>query len=330
MAYLTWVYTFFLTEYNESIPWITEGENNEKVKARIQQKERCPETGRIHLQGMVRFSRTVRLKQAKEWLTGDPNSTIHLERCMDVEKSKMYCRKQETREPGMVIDFGFKEGGAKRSDLLAIAAAIQGGSTISQIAIEWPSQFIRYHRGLRELYALSAPAVAMKRNVTIFYGEPGSGKTYDVLTKHGDVYIVNTPGNDKALWFDGYEGQETILFDDFYGWIKWTFFLRICDDYALNLPIKGGYKPCMAKNICFTSNIHPRQWYRYDNVKREDAAIRRVNCLMQYHNRHFRSELTWNPISQIDHGGHTFISTSSNYSTTGGIEEVSTIDNCDL
>lgn len=66
--------------------------------------------------------------------------------------------------------------------------------------------------------------------------------------------MCTKPNADGNLWLDGYHGQKTIIFDEFYGWIKYDLLLRICDRYPLQLPIKGGFVQCQATTFVFTSN----------------------------------------------------------------------------
>ncbi len=96
------------------------------------------------------------------------------------------------------------------------------------------------------------------------------------------VFIVPTPGNDGKVWYDGYAGEDVILFDDFYGWLKWTEILRMTDRYSVWLRVKGGYVPSTAKKVIFTSNTHPDEWYHYDNKMRKGAFQRRVTKVLKY------------------------------------------------
>lgn len=52
------------------------------------------------------------------------------------------------------------------------------------------------------------------------------------------------------------------MVDEFYGWFSWDFMLRLCDRYPLSVETKGGAVQFVAKKIIFTSNDHPRDWYK--------------------------------------------------------------------
>lgn len=94
----------------------------------------------------------------------------------------------------------------------------------------------------------------------VLWGDTGSGKTRAAYEFDPDLWMV--PHSDGQLWFDGYVGQSTILIDDFYGWIKYGFLLRLLDGYKFDLQIKGGFTRKMWKTVIITSNKPPEEWYQ--------------------------------------------------------------------
>jgi hypothetical protein len=63
-------------------------------------------------------------------------------------------------------------------------------------------------------------------------------------------------------WFDGYEGQKLVLFDDFdKGQISFRLLLRLLDRYPMQVPIKGGFVEWCPRVIYITSNLGPARWY---------------------------------------------------------------------
>ena len=70
-------------------------------------------------------------------------------------------------------------------------------------------------------------------NCIWYYGKTGTGKSHRALnnmtvTSH---YIVP---NDNG-WWDNYEGQETIVFNDFRGGLPFSDLLQLCDKYLIML-----------------------------------------------------------------------------------------------
>lgn len=80
--------------------------------------------------------------------------------------------------------------------------------------------------------------------------------------------------NGNSVYFDGYDEHDTIILDEFYGWLPWDLLLRLADKYPLTLQTKGGSVNCAIKNLIITSNKGLLEWY--PNIKDIDAFIRRI------------------------------------------------------
>ena len=110
-------------------------------------------------------------------------------------------------------------------------------------------------------------------SVVLIYGPTGTGKTNYAMSQK-DVFKKD--GMDQ--WFDGYNGESTLLIDDFAGScsrITLSFLLTLLDRYPVNLPVKRSFEMCKAKWIIVTSNIHPRMWYDYSKREEHYRALAR-------------------------------------------------------
>ncbi|AXH76632.1 MAG: helicase [Circoviridae sp.] len=242
------------------------------------QWEICPETKKEHVQGYSEFKHGVR------WTTFQNRiGPAHCEKRRGTSfEAAEYCKKTDSRHPQSTpVEYGTASGGqGTRTDLASAADGIMRGCSLRQVAIEDPVCFVRHHRGLT---ALQTTLRLMKRTwkpeVVILWGPPGTGKTRSVYDTHGfdNVYEVPTPRSGSEVWFDGYQGEEVILVDDFYGWLRWSFLLKFIDRYPQDLPVKGGFTPNLARKIYFTSNQDPMQWYSYSERMQWDALARRVD-----------------------------------------------------
>jgi len=105
-------------------------------------------------------------------------------------------------------------------------------------------------------------------DVIVIWGPPGTGKSKYALEEFPGAYWKQ-----RSNWWDAYQDHETVVLDEFYGWIPYDMLLRICDRYPLLLETKGGQVNFVAKTIVFTSNQVPERWYK--NVHFQ-AFIRRV------------------------------------------------------
>ena len=77
------------------------------------------------------------------------------------------------------------------------------------------------------------------------------------------------------MWFDGYEGEETILFDDFdKDWgVPYRMLLQITDRYPMQSQQKGGWVHRMWTRVIITCNEGPKDWYPADNITQLERRI---------------------------------------------------------
>lgn len=111
----------------------------------------------------------------------------------------------------------------------------------------------------------------------VLYGSTGTGKTRYVhqqahLFYEDDIWIYPGQG-----WFDGYQGQQVVVFDDFYGDMPFGTLLKVLDRYKLDVPVKGGFTNWNPTRIYITSNVHPLCWYKDLNNHQEAALLRRFD-----------------------------------------------------
>lgn len=274
-TYRRYVYTIW--NYAQEPSTIFDG-IKEKIAYAVWQKERCPTTGREHLQCYVRYRNAVRGVYLANTLSL-PTSDVRFEcaRSGDSE-NRNYCTKSDTRiagpwELGVCVD---KAG--QRTDLEEIGLAVRQGVRLGEIADKYPAAYIKFGRGIRELRAiLDRPADFEEKQVVCLIGPPGVGKTRAVWEVDPDVFPANLPGGPRDQpWFDGYHGQEAVLFDDYRGQLEYGFFLRLLDRYPLQVPVKGGFVQWKPRRIWITSNYEPNDWFYFGDLR----ALRRRICLI--------------------------------------------------
>ena len=88
--------------------------------------------------------------------------------------------------------------------------------------------------------ALTMAPLVRRESVDIYYieGPTGIGKTYGIFERFPDAYRPIVSGD--KVWFDGYDGQETLLLDELRGNIKMSMLLQLLDPYPLKVEVKGG------------------------------------------------------------------------------------------
>lgn len=238
----------------------------------VYQREVCPDTGRVHLQGFVCFKVRHTLSAVKRLFRCDE---IHVEPARYTEAAIDYCLKAESRqfpeqEPrtyGLRTDVPIMPMvGGTRSDLAIVAAAIVSGESVRSVALRQPEIFVRNCRGLAALHEhVAQPSCAEFHPKTVFwfYGPTGTGKTRRAvaealdLTDPSKIYF-KTPGP----WWDGMNDPEVVIMDDFRAsWFPFSQLLNFLDGYQISVPVKGSFTMLRPKFIYITSAKHPEELY---------------------------------------------------------------------
>lgn len=231
------------------------------VKYIIYQRERCPDSERLHWQGYIELSRSQRMSKLKRIFN---DNTIHLEgRNGSRESARDYCQKEESRLPECEpVELGTwtESNQGKRTDL-EFACEILKTQGISAVAEELPGTYVKFSRGLEKLsYILRRSPEWRELRVIVLVGTAGTGKTRCARSCFGPTFLVPPPTGNR-IWWDGYNGEETLIIDEFYGWLKYSHLLRILDGHPLQLEIKGGMCWALWNTVILTSNKHPSEWY---------------------------------------------------------------------
>lgn len=256
------------------------------IKYLVWQEERCPNTGREHIQGYIELKRPQRMSWVKAAFQDD---TLHCEKRKGSRKqARDYCMKEDTRQAGPWEVGEWREdneGQGKRNDLIAVYNKVKTGASSSAIAEEYPAEFIRYHNGIKALkFVVDAnkwsTTIRQKLRVIVYYGDTGTGKTRRAIERNEGYYKLDRGASGGNVWWDGYEGQKTLIIDDFYGWIKWGQLLNILDIYPVRLDIKTTHGYGAWNKVIITSNEPPEQWYK----KQQNIAplMRRIHKIVEF------------------------------------------------
>lgn len=240
------------------------------------QRELAPGTGTEHFQGLLTMAKRCRLT----WLKTNVSDTAHWEPMRGtVRQALAYCTKIESRKPEYEpITWGDQPDNAqgKRNDLNAVKLLIDSGATETQLAEEFFAPWVMHYRGFREYKRMKITPRDWKTEVWVIIGPTGTGKSR-MANEHSPVdqtYYKQAHSD----WWDGYDGQPTVVLDDFYGWIRFDEMLRLMDRYPMLVQTKGGQTQMLCKTLLITSNTLPRSWYPKvaASTARFDAFYRRV------------------------------------------------------
>jgi len=201
-----------------------------------------------HMQCYAQATSYVPLRDAKALFQG---AHIELRKSDCSDDARLYCMKEDTRIMGP-WEYGAYEvrwkKGTKPSgtDFKSMMALVKEGKSNMEIFDKHPGM-LRYTKAI-ECYRHEVSKekwACTDRQVEVVYicGSTGSGKTRYVYDTYGykNVYRVRPPSHNKAeLWFDDYEGQETLFLDEFNtGWVRFRYLLQLIDRYPISLNVKG-------------------------------------------------------------------------------------------
>jgi len=244
----------------------------------IWQKEQAP-GGLVHLQGYCVFVQKKRLS----WLKKNTHPGAHWEpRLGSHKQAKDYSSKEDTRIDGP-WEYGTENDrlGAqgKRNDLVALKRKLDEGMTEGEICTDEESfpVWAKYHKIIPRYRLLTGKQRDWPVFTQVIWGAPGLGKTRKARELAGPAAFWLSRPSGQSVWFDGYIGQDTIVIDEFYGWMSFDLLCRLLDRYPLNVETKGGSTPMVAKKVIITSNVPPREWYSKIGENRIGALWRRLS-----------------------------------------------------
>jgi len=129
-----------------------------------------------------------------------------------------------------------------------------------------PETFVRHCNGLPKLYQhIRKGLIPEQRPVDVFvcWGTPGSGKSWWARSfdTRANTFAMPDISKKERLNIDGYNGERTLVIEDFDGNIEYRSLLRLLDIYKAQFNTKGGYIYGAWDTVIITSNLHPNKWY---------------------------------------------------------------------
>ncbi len=245
--------------------------------------------GTPHFQGFVQFQDKLRLSALKklhdtahwEKRRGTPYEAAHY--CM---KPVADCKCQHC--DGLERFDDYFEDGYMTAELSATmhACAIYVLDYGLRRAIDrFPNVYLAHPRGMEALAKHACPLRDFESQVTVLFGASGSGKTRFAMEASPTPYKLAIYG-DGSDFFGDYDPlyHQTLVVDEFYSSWKYTTFLQVCDRYPTEVHTKGGFLQLLVRDIVFTSNTSPYEWYPnvlVDPVKRT-SFLRRIHNIVEF------------------------------------------------
>lgn len=200
--------------------------------------------------------------------------------------------KAETSVAGTFFEFGElpTEAEEKSPVMHQLLQSVKEGMTNTEIIEQTPS--MAFH--IREIDVLRQTLLAeryamenRKIEVTYLYGSTGAGKTWGIFERHDprSIYRVTNYRAARGVSFDGYHGQDVLVFEEFHSQIPVEDMLNYLDIYPLSLPARYSDRVACYTKVYFTSNIplegqyQDIQRYRLETWR---AFLRRVQNVIEY------------------------------------------------
>lgn len=142
--------------------------------------------------------------------------------------------------------------------------AVEQGATIAQLCEEGNAALVNRCIKVLQLGEAKRQRTATRTSMTEgiwIWGPSGSGKSHDAYKDFSpDTHFVFNAA-DKG-WWDGYEGQETVILDDFRADIKFSELLRLVDKWPHKVPRRHiGPASFQSKRVIITAIAPPEQVY---------------------------------------------------------------------
>ena len=132
---------------------------------------------------------------------------------------------------------------------------------------------IRCYSTLRRIEKDFMEPLPIEKQVDVYWGSTGTGKSRRAWSEAGFTAFPKDP---NTKFWDGYNGHEFVVIDEYRGNISISNLLRWFDRYPVCVEVKGGAIVFRATRIWITSNLHPRDWYPTLDSETYQALERRL------------------------------------------------------
>jgi hypothetical protein len=218
-------------------------------------QEEVGENETPHLQGYLQFTRSQRFEFVTALL---PGAHIEVQRGSN-EQARDYCKKQdETYRAGPYEGGTFTPSQGTRTDIQEFKAAIDNGATDRELYDNYTGEYFKYQKLVAHCRSLTSTPRTTKTFVTVVLGGSGSGKSHYVYDQVPEAFRYDA---DSKYW-NGFEGQKDVVFDDFRGsWFTYSKLLQILDRYPMRVYPMYGSVNFNPERIWITTTKKISEWY---------------------------------------------------------------------
>lgn len=200
--------------------------------------------------------------------------------------------KAETKVPDTFLEWGDMptEKEEKAPQMYKLIQEVRDGISTANIIEGSPNLAFRVRDidALRQTL-LSDRYASENRKIEVWYifGASGTGKTRGIYECHDakDICRITNYRNGRGISFDGYTGQDVLVFEEFHSQIPIEDMLNYLDIYPLSLPARYSDRVACYTRVYITSNLPLEKQYRnvqWDSLETWRAFIRRIHKVLEY------------------------------------------------
>ncbi|CAG8786760.1 17007_t:CDS:2, partial [Gigaspora rosea] len=107
------------------------------------------------------------------------------------------------------------------------------------------------------------------RPVTIYFYGPGGSRKTGLIQELFSEELYDKPKiqRSESNWWNGYEGQEIVLIDEFYTKIDWDDMINVLNNLCFNVEKKHSrFEPFIAKYVFLTATKPPEEAYNFSQT----------------------------------------------------------------
>jgi len=227
------------------------------------------ESGTPHFQGYFRYKSRRSFQAVRRRLSQDGNCRFHLEvRRGTIPQAIDYCtdaNKRDVESNGNIVEYGSRPaGGGSRTDIRDCVGAVKQNKSMRDLFDQHPEVMVKYARGIATARLVYQSHRDFKTVVRWYYGSTGTGKSRAARDEAGDGAYWKAGA---TKWWDGYDGQETVVIDDYRcDLCPFHILLRLFDRYPMSVEGKGVSMQFVSKTVIVTAPHRPEaMWQRRCN-----------------------------------------------------------------